>query len=149
MTYAFGGHTLRPEVHAPSLGGGALSSTVWERLRGLSKLPPSVNQPMQASKEFRLFNASAALKIAVSEVSMHLPAEWRRLLFEKIDDLHEPDYWDDTDKLADLASFKTFLRTVLQQGPMKRMSSRNLRRWPHSCRLAAWERLSVARIPAR
>jgi hypothetical protein len=39
-------------------------------------------RPLQADKTLRLFNASTALKMAASEVSMHLPAEWRRRLFE-------------------------------------------------------------------
>jgi hypothetical protein len=123
LTHAFGGHTPHPVVHAPSLGGGMLSSIVWERLREVGALlPQPVNKPLEANKQLRLFNANASLKIAVSEISMHLPSDWRRLLFEKIDDLHEPEYWDDADKLADLSSFRTFLRTVLQQGPMNRMS---------------------------
>jgi hypothetical protein len=101
-----------------------------ERLRSLAEPPASRRIARQSvfarsipgGKEHRLFNVVAALKIAVSEVSMHLPSEWRKVLFEKIDDLHEPDDWEDSDRLADLESFKTFLRTVLQQGPMKRMS---------------------------
>ena len=128
-THAFGGWD-HPEVYASSLGGGALSGLLHERLRSLAEPPASrriARQSVFASsipggKEHQLFNVVAALKIAVSEVSMHLPSAWRKVLFEKIDDLHEPDDWEDSDRLADLESFKTFLRTVLQQGPMKRMS---------------------------
>jgi hypothetical protein len=128
--HALGGWTIHPNVYSPSVGGGDLSNVVRERLREIADhspslgfvLKPSISRPMRAGKELRLFNASAALKIAASEVSMHLPKEWRKQLFEKIDDLHEPDDWEDSDRLADVASFKTFLRTVLQQGPMKRMS---------------------------
>jgi hypothetical protein len=120
----------QPQVQLPSLGWSALSTTLSDRLRGMYIPPPSSaslqssmpEEVLAGNKKLRLFNVAAALKIAVSQVSMHLPADWRHLLFEKIDTLHEPDDWDESDHLADIESFKTFLRTVLQQGPMKRMS---------------------------
>lgn len=125
----FEGWALRPEVYSTSTGGGVLSDLVRERLRKITNHSPSLfasrpsmATPLHVDKELRLFNARAALKVAVSEVSMHLPQDWRKRLFEKIDHLHEPDDWEDSDHTADMASFKTFLRTVLQQGPMKRMS---------------------------
>lgn len=119
-----------PQMQSPSLGASALSTTLSERLHRLYTPPPSsvpiksplLETPQPGNKRLRLFNVAAALKIAVSQVSMHLPSDWRHLLFEKIDALHEPDDWEDSDHLADLESFKTFLRTVLQQGPMRRMS---------------------------
>ena len=114
-----------------SLGGGTFSSALFEQLNAMYTAPPSsttfrpkslIFKSPSESKDLRLFNISAALKIAVSEVSMHLPTEWRQRLFEKIDALHDPDDWEETDQLANLQSFKTFLRTILQQQPMKRMS---------------------------
>jgi len=121
---------FHPNVQAPTVGGGLLSDMVRDRLWQITERSPSlrtvrqpsITKPLHAGKDLRLFNASVGLKIAVSEVSMHLPKEWRKRLFEKIDALHEPDDWEDSDRLVDAASFKTFLRTVLQQGPLKRMS---------------------------
>jgi hypothetical protein len=113
------------------MGGSALSGTLGDLIRDIYRPPPSsataprrtvVFQPLREDKQLRLFNIAAALKIAVSEVSMHLPADWRRRLFEKIDVLHEPDNWEEDDKLASLGAFKTFLHTVLDQGPIYRMS---------------------------
>lgn len=123
------GLTFRPEIWSPSAGGSMLSAIVRERLLEITAhsssfrvLHEPLPRPLQADKTLRLFNASTALKMAASEVSMHLPAEWRRRLFEKIDDLHKPEDWNDAEGLADLASFRTFLRTVLRLGAMKRMS---------------------------
>jgi hypothetical protein len=120
----------QPQMQPLSLGAGDLSAVLRDRLRELYTPPPSsvalksavALNPVSDDKELRLFNVAAALKIAVSQVSMHLAAEWRRLLFEKIDELHQPDDWEDSDSLVDMESFKTFLRTILQQGPMHRMS---------------------------
>jgi hypothetical protein len=114
-----------------SLGGTALSSAMSDRLsnimtpapsHGIVARPSTVFQPIEGQKELKIFNAAADLKIATSSVSMHLPDDWRRRLFAKIDQLHQPDDWEETDHLTDIRSFWTFLRTVLQQGPMKRMS---------------------------
>jgi hypothetical protein len=118
----------RPEIHPLSSGTSGASSFIEERLRAIlqSSTGDVVRQskpslPVEADKAHRLFNASVALKMAASEVSMHLPEGWRKRLFEKIDDLHEPDDWEDGDQLADPASFKTFLRTVLRLGITKNM----------------------------
>jgi hypothetical protein len=114
-----------------SMGETALSSTLSDRLYGAVELrltsdvasgPSTIFKPLEGHKEIRSFNAAADLKIAASAISMHLPAEWRRSLFAKIDALHQPNDWEDDDAPANLGSFWTFLRTVLQQGPMKKMS---------------------------
>jgi hypothetical protein len=88
-----------------------------------SFLPQSsqIFKPLEETKEGRLFNAVAALKLAVAEVSMHLDAAWRARLFGQIDMLHEPDDWDESYRPADLDSFKTFLRLILRQGPLRRL----------------------------
>lgn len=112
-----------------SLGAGVLSKILNDRLRDMYVPSPSLRdgtslafQPQSKDEKTRLFNVSAALKIAVSQVSMHLPSEWRLRLFEKIDLLHDPEVWDDSDRLTDLESFKTFLRTILQLGALPKMS---------------------------
>ncbi|MGA3004919.1 MAG: hypothetical protein ABSE20_24690 [Acetobacteraceae bacterium] len=118
----------RPDIRSLSSGTSWASSLLQERLRTIlqSSAGNIVHQamtslPVEADKMHRLFNASAALKMAASEVSMHLPELWRRRLFENIDDLHDPDDWDESDQLADPDSFKTFLRAVLHLGIRKNM----------------------------
>ena len=150
------GLTFHPAISAPSTGGSELSGIVRERLLGITdqsgmdrtfREPEA--KPLQADKKLRLFNTSAALKMAAAEISMHLPAEWRRKLFQKIDDLHEPEDWDDADHTADVGSFRTFLRTVLRFGAMKKMSL-GISHDGHI--LAGWQRgidsLSLAFLPA-
>ena len=118
----------RPDIRSLSSGTSWASSLLQERLRAIlqSSAGNIVRQattslPVEADKTHRLFNTSAALKMAASEVSMHLPEGWRKRLFENIDDLHEPDDWEESDRLADPGSFKTFLRTVLRLGIKKNM----------------------------
>ncbi len=57
---------------------------------------------------------------------MHLDAAWRARLFTQIDLLHEPDDWDESYKLTDLESFKTFLHLILQQGPWRGWASASM-----------------------
>jgi hypothetical protein len=125
------------EAPQPLSGGNsALSTTLTHLLTEMRRPPPStiasessqisnptdqILKPFEATKEIRLFNIVAALKIAVAEVSMHLDAGWRTRLFAQIDLLHEPDDWDDGDKLANMESFKTFLHMILQNGPMQKL----------------------------
>jgi hypothetical protein len=151
MTSALLGKTvgLEPSVKLSvwpaSLAGGELSTALYERIRELYKYPPSMTQVKPGvvaharddDMSVRLFNASADLKIAVSQVSMHLPLDWRERLFEKIDLLHNPDDWENSDRLADLESFRTFLRTILQLGPLKKM---NLGISSDGYMLAGWKR---------
>jgi hypothetical protein len=118
----------RPDIRSVSAGTSEVSNLLQERLRTIlqSSAGNVVHQattslPVKADKTHRLFNASAALKMAASEVSMHLPAVWRKRLFENIDDLHDPDDWDDADRMAETASFRTFLRTVLRLGVKRNM----------------------------
>lgn len=118
-------------TETPPLSGGnsELSTTLTHLLTEMNKSPPSsitprisqVFKPLEETKESRLFNAVAALKVAVAEVSMHLDADWRARLFMQIDMLHEPDDWDESFMPVDLNSFRTFLHLILQQGPLERL----------------------------
>jgi hypothetical protein len=112
------------------VGASALSTTLGDLFSQGRRPPPSsetrttrhIFKPLEETKEIRLFNIIAALKMAVAEVSMHLDPTWRARLFRQIDMLHEPDDWDDEDKLADQESFKTFLHMILQYGCMHGIS---------------------------
>jgi hypothetical protein len=117
-------------AHDVVVGVSALSTTLGDLFsRGTRPSPSSekpttrhIFKPLEETKEIRLFNIVAALKMAVAEVSMHLEPAWRAKLFRQIDMLHEPDDWDDEDKLADQDSFKTFLHMILQYGYMHGIS---------------------------
>lgn len=116
-----------PKVTIPSLGAGSDSKLLQIRFdqmngRGLSAAP--TGSLLDAEKELssRLFSKSAQLKILISKVSMHLPDEWRRKFFHKLDSLHDPDNWEEDDNLVDASAFVTFLRFVLQVGPLERTS---------------------------
>ena len=117
-----------PQVQPPSLGSGPTSKLLDERLRALHTLPPSSPQwnpspsKLEGDVAERLFNASAMLKVLVSQVSMHLPGEWRKKLFRSLDRLYNPENWEESDKPIDVRSFMTFLRLILHNGPLNRMS---------------------------
>ena len=118
----------RPDIRSLSSGTSLASGVLQERLQtflqgsaGNLVRHTTASAPFVGDKEHRLFNTSAALKMAASEVSMHLPPGWRKRLFESIDDLHEPDDWEDADHMAETASFRTFLRTMLRLGITRNM----------------------------
>jgi hypothetical protein len=121
--------TSNPHTSPLSTGNSELSTTLNHLLTEMHKPSPSstetklsqIFKPLEETKESRLFNAVAALKVAVAEVSMHLEAAWRARLFTQIDMLHEPDDWDESYKITDLDSFKTFLHLILRQGPLQRL----------------------------
>lgn len=129
MTVKTSASGMTPLIPSLSSGNSALSTTLGHLLTEMHKSPPSsigsqssqVFKPLEETKESRLFNVVAALKVAVAEVSMHLDPGWRARLFTQIDMLHEPDDWDDSIKPTDLNSFKTFLRLILQQGPLENL----------------------------
>jgi hypothetical protein len=107
------------QVQPSSLAAGKESKVLRERLRAMQKTPPSAPEAQSepgAQITERLFDASAQLKILVSRVSMHLSDDWRRRLFRKLDSLHDPDNWEQSDTLIDPGSFMNFLRLILQIG---------------------------------
>jgi len=81
-----------------------------------AKLTPSV---ITRSTEASLFDATAAAKIMISQVAMHLDNVWRNKLYYQIDSLHEFDEWDPDDKPLQQHSFYTFLRALLQVRPTR------------------------------
>jgi hypothetical protein len=53
---------------------------------------------------------------------MHLDRDQRDKIFKQLDNLLDPDEWDNQDKLLDQSSYSTFLRMILYQPPIKRPS---------------------------
>ena len=66
----------------------------------------------------RLFD----LKTATAEVAMHLETAWRSGLFRQLDDLLDDESWDIGDVLPSHASFRTFLRLIVDLGRPNRPS---------------------------
>lgn len=67
----------------------------------------------------RIFNNAAVLKVALSELAMHLSLEWRRNISKQIDHLLSEENWDDSSSFAELRSFKSFLRFIAHAKPSK------------------------------
>jgi hypothetical protein len=112
-----------PHVRPPTLAAGKDSQLITKSLAAMERPSPSATNAAQPARlPERLFNVSAALKILVSQISMHLPDDWRRRLFQKIDHLHDPDNWEPSDAMMQQDSFMSFLGLVLQIGPINRMS---------------------------
>lgn len=113
-------------IRLPSLSASGDSEVVKNWLivleKGRHRPSASTETQLVSSLPNRLFNASSVLKVAVSQVSMHLSDEWRRWLFRKIDQLHETEDWEETDATITRDSFMNFLRLVLQVGPLGRFS---------------------------
>lgn len=60
--------------------------------------------------ELKLFNNAADVKIQFGEVLRHLSVRWRPEVFAQIDELLDPNAWNDESSLIDRRSFGTFLR---------------------------------------
>lgn len=71
----------------------------------------------EATIEELLFDARAEVKVLTSEVSMYLPPDFRRRLFNQIDLIHEPEDWDSDDEPVNKRSFMSFLRWYLVASP--------------------------------
>ena len=67
-----------------------------------------------------IFDRLAALKIATSNVSMHLEDAWRAGVFRELDGLLDPEEWDLTDEMPSVGSFNTFLRMVIHNRVRRR-----------------------------
>ena len=65
------------------------------------------------SLEEQLYNSRAAFKIKTATVAMHLPNNWRTLLFRQVDSLLSLEDWDSADVPVGETSSVTFLRMLL------------------------------------
>lgn len=69
--------------------------------------------PQQASFDEKLFDSLVQLKVAVSQYAMHLPADERHRIFERLDSVINLDDWHEEDKLPRLESFRDFLKWMI------------------------------------
>lgn len=71
------------------------------------------------SLEEALFDACAAVKIEMSRVSMHFSKEMIDQLTSRIDQFHDPEDWEESEKAIQIQSLKTFIRWFYQAKPPK------------------------------
>jgi hypothetical protein len=83
----------------------------------------------------QLFDNAAELKIAASQVAMHLKQEWRETIFKQLNRLLDFDSWQDDSAFIQKPTFLTFLRFVLYASPTRLAS---LGVGPNGNILAAW-----------
>lgn len=106
--------------------------------------PRAATDPTVAS-----FDRLAQLKMATSQIAMHLEEAWRAGIFRQLDVLMDPDEWDFSDALPDTRAFQTFLRMIVYLGPVRRPS---LGATSQGHILAAWhsgqDRLTIECAPS-
>lgn len=68
----------------------------------------------------RLYDALARTKLLTAQVAMHLDVEWRRRIFEQLDDLLDAEDWHEDDVPIKASSFETFLRMIIFSSPSRR-----------------------------
>jgi len=66
-----------------------------------------------------LFDATSSVKIAMSQVAMHVDRKFRDKLFSQIDALHDLDEWNADDNPIDKYSFVSFIKGILQINPQR------------------------------
>ncbi len=63
--------------------------------------------------ESKLFDNAAELKIALSQIAMHLNSQWRDLIRDQIDALLDAHNWEDDSAFVTKTTFITFLRFIV------------------------------------
>lgn len=78
--------------------------------------------PQPVGEAEKIFDRLVALKVSTSQLAMHLDSAWRSGIFRQLDELLDPEEWDFSDRLPELASYQTLLRMLLALKPLKRPS---------------------------
>jgi hypothetical protein len=103
---------------------------------------------LSPSLDVQLFDNAAQLKIALSHIAMHLTPEWRLAIFRDLDELLDPDNWQDDSAMIDNRAFASFLRFIIFAAPSRIPS---LGVGPTGHLLAAWtkgdKRIAVEFLP--
>jgi hypothetical protein len=71
------------------------------------------------SLEAQLFDNAAELKIALSQIVMHLAPKWRAIIFRQIDSLLDLNSWQDDSAFIQKSTFTTFLRFIIFAAPTR------------------------------
>ena len=86
-----------------------------------SSKPPSMLESVRSGKptrlDERLYDATATVKIKMSNVAMHIGTEWRDKLFNQIDSLHDIKEWDEDDNPVNKDSFGAFIKELILLKP--------------------------------
>jgi hypothetical protein len=88
------------------------------------------------SLDEQLFDHAARLKIALSQLAMHLSPRMRAVIFDQLDTALDRENWMDDSAFIQLSTFKTFLRFMVFVSPSRLPS---LGVGPTGHLLAAWE----------
>jgi hypothetical protein len=72
------------------------------------------------SIEDKLRNANALCKTKTASIAMHVSKEWLFLFYRQLDNLMDPENWEDDDTPITDESFATLLRMLLYVKPKKR-----------------------------
>jgi hypothetical protein len=75
--------------------------------------------PASPSLEERLFENAAELKIALSELVMHLAPQWRTVVFKQLDRLLDVKSWAEDSAFINKSTFMTFLRFIIYALPTR------------------------------
>lgn len=136
-----------PLVGLPSIGGGADSRLIDQRLASMRKLisgsVASLAQVLDnlAPKDMplrdKLLAKQASFKRITATIAMHLDGGWRASLFSTLERMLDPDDWDAEFELPSEQSFSTFLRMMIYLHPTKRPG---LGLSPSGHFLAAWSK---------
>lgn len=81
-----------------------------------------VHNPIKTdtSMETRLYDAKAICKIKTAELAMYLSDDMRTRFFSQLDNLLDPDNWEEDDDPITIESFTTLLRMILFLHPSRR-----------------------------
>jgi hypothetical protein len=133
-----------PILGMPSVGGGADSRLIDDRLKLMRKLVSGSvanlvkvkdSDPENLPLREQLLTKLASFKRITATIAMHLDRTWRETLFSTLDRLLDPDDWDPDFRLPTEQSFSTFLRMIIYLHPTKRPG---LGLSPSGHILAAW-----------
>ena len=124
------GHQLVPMTSRKIIDASKMPAQNWTIFAGHSELSfPHISQRTSDAKascltllslEERLFDNAAELKIALSEITMHLAPEWRTFIRRSIDFLLDLDSWQDDDSaFIQKPTFTTFLRFITFAKPTR------------------------------
>lgn len=91
--------------------------------------------PSHETLESKLFDNAAELKIALSQIVMHLDPEWRDIIRDQLDALLDANNWQDDSAFITKSTFITFLRFIIFANPT-RLPSLGVGSTGHM--LAAW-----------
>ncbi|MGH7782366.1 MAG: hypothetical protein ACREO5_00755 [Candidatus Binatia bacterium] len=103
---------LRPRATSPVLYNAEPIPTKSPRASEARVAPPT---PLEA----KLFDNAATLKVALSEIAMHLTPEWHATIFRQVDALLDFDNWQDDSAFVQRSAFMTFLRFIIFAAPAR------------------------------